>query len=934
MKKALFSLILLSSAFAAQAQQWIDIPQEAKPYTRWWWLGSAVDEKGLDYTLSEYAKAGIGGVEITPIYGVNGNEKNELKYLSPEWMKMLKYTEEKGGKLGVETNMATGTGWPFGGPNVPLSQAACKAIFQEYPLANIGKAKVLDISCTDTKQKQAPTLSRVMLFSPDHVTDDITELARRTKDGKGYELPLKDLRIAAHDKIIVLYVGRTQQMVKRAAPGGEGFVIDHFDKEAVRSYLATFDTAFNSSRTPRPHTFFNDSYEVYGADWTPSLLEEFNKRRGYCLEDVFDLFLMPDAERTDQAKRVLSDYRETMGELLLENFTTQWTEWAHKGGAITRNQAHGSPANLIDLYAEVDIPECEGFGLSDFKIKGLRTDPGFTKPNYSDISMLKYASSGAHIAGKKYTSSETFTWLTEHFRTSLSQCKPDIDLMFVAGVNHVFFHGSCYSPQDAEWPGWRFYASVDMTPNNPQWKDLPAFSQYIQRCQSFLQWGQPDNDFLVYLPFYDMIYEQPNRIALFDIHSMDKRAPKFIKTIQSIIQHGYDVDYISDRYLFNAEPSSNGLKMKNAGNYSAIIIPDVQFMPLESVEQLLKLAQNNAKIIFVSNYPSSMPGFGRVFGMDVEIENTAFKNTLNALKSKAILVKTYEEALQAAGGRRESMRNNEGLSCIRRSNEGGYHYFISNLQGKDVDNFVELGVNFTDAVLYNPMTGEIGKAQVQGKNVRIQLASGESVILRTFNQSSTEKFADYTYYNKRQMDGQNAIALNHWTLTFPQAAPQAITETFTMTQPTSWTSLNNETLKNTMATGRYATTFKLKDITKANKQLLKEYGKDLHYILDLGDVRESARVVLNGQEVATLFAVPFRCDVTKYLKKGTNTLEVFVTNLPANRIAKLDRDGVVWRKFKEINVVDLNYKKNLYDTWTPMPSGLNSEVKLIAVPTK
>jgi hypothetical protein len=256
------------------------------------------------------------------------------------------------------------------------------------------------------------------------------------------------------------------------------------------------------------------------------------------------------------------------------------------------------------------------------------------------------------------------------------------------------------------------------------------------------------------------------------------------------------------------------------------------------------------------------------------------------------------------------------------------------LQGKDVDSFVELGVNFTDVVLYNPMTGEIGKAQVQGKKVRIQLASGESVILRTFNQSSTEKFADYTYYNKIQMDGQNAFALNHWTLTFPQAAPQAITETFTMTQPTSWTSLNNETLNNTMATGRYATTFKLKDITKANKQLLKEYGKDLHYILDLGDVRESARVVLNGQEVATLFAVPFRCDVTKYLKKGTNTLEVFVTNLPANRIAKLDRDGVIWRKFKEINVVDLNYKKTHYNDWKTVPSGLNSPVKLIPAVVK
>ncbi|MBF4212310.1 glycosyl hydrolase family 2, partial [Pseudomonas donghuensis] len=88
-------------------------------------------------------------------------------------------------------------------------------------------------------------------------------------------------------------------------------------------------------------------------------------------------------------------------------------------GALVRNQAHGSPANLLDLYATVDIPEIEGFGLSDFGIKGLRRDPDFTRPNFSDISMLKYASSAAHVMGKPFTSSETFTWLTEHFRTSL-----------------------------------------------------------------------------------------------------------------------------------------------------------------------------------------------------------------------------------------------------------------------------------------------------------------------------------------------------------------------------------------------------------------------------------------------------------------------------------------------------------------------------------
>jgi hypothetical protein len=70
-------------------------------------------------------------------------------------------------------------------------------------------------------------------------------------------------------------------------------------------------------------------------------------------------------------------------------------------------------------------------------------------------------------------------------------------------------------------------------------------------------------------------------------------------------------------------------------------------------------------------------------------------------------------------------------------------------------------------------------------------------------------------------------------------------------------------------------------------------------------------------------------DITDYLIDGTNTVEIEVANLPANRIADLDRRGVEWRKFKEINVVDLNYKRDHYDTWEVVPSGLNSPVKLI-----
>lgn len=842
MKSIFAQILLMLSCGMANAQMWqgpeplhITVTQEAKPYARWWWLGSAVDKEGLTYNLEEMARAGIGGVEITPIYGVKGNDANELSYLSPAWMSALAHTQKEAARLGMEVDMATGTGWPFGGPLVSEKEAATKAIFK-------------------------------------------TEGDKTTVE-----------------------VGKTKQMVKRAAPGGEGLVIDHFNKDAVANYLARFDTAFANQNVAVPKAFFNDSYEVYGADWTPGLLDEFKQRRGYDLTPHLGALAKADSLRTDNDKRIVSDYRETLADLLLENFTTQWTDWAHQHGSITRNQAHGSPANLLDLYAEVDIPECEGFGLSDFGIRGLRTDAGYTKKNDSEISMLKYASSGAHLSGHRYTSSETFTWLTEHFRTSLSQCKPDLDLFFVSGINHVFFHGACYSPKDAEWPGWRFYASVDMSPNNNWWSAMPAFSDYIQRCQSMLQWGEPDNDVLVYLPFYDMIYEQPGTAALFDIHHMAQRAPKFIAAVQSIIGAGYDVDYISDRYLQKDDVTKR---------YSAVIIPDVRFMPAATLEKLVTLAQKGMKVIFVKDYPESVPGYNR------KAEQKLFAKQQKLAKQKCQLVSEYGEGLDASDARMEPMRGH-GLSCIRRKNDTGYHYFVSNLQPKDVDAFVELGVKAPAVVFYNPMNGEITRAKVDEMGrVHLQLRSGESILMRTMNADLADGVEPHKYYNC--MD-YRAGKITGWTLSFKESAPVKIDNTYTMPDaPRSWTELGDSALLTTMATGTYSAKFRLGSIQKGAA-----------FILDLGDVRETAHITINGKDCGTLFAVPYRMDITKYCHEGENTISVDVCNLPANRIAELDRQGIEWRKFKEINVVDLNYKKDHYNNWTPVPSGLCSEVKII-----
>ena len=887
LKRILAISLLATLTVGATAQQWPELRQEAKAGARWWWLGSAVDKDNLRWTMQEYANHGIGALEITPIYGVQGNAANNIPYLRDQWMTMLREVQQNGLQIGIEVDMATGTGWPFGGPWVPLEESASKAVFVNSSFT--GK-RVTDLPLkVAAKDEPYSRLNKVMAYWQGHPYDvtryvsdgqltwspeDMVKAQLKTAEGKTLKKvlkrQLKELE-SAQWQVVALYVRYGVMKVKRAAPGGEGLVIDHFDRQAVKNYLAHIEAAFERTHTPYPHTFFNDSYEVADATWTPTLLDEFEKRRGYRLQDYFLLLQEGDP-------KIVSDYRETLGDLLLENFTNQWTAWAHSHGAITRNQAHGSPANLIDCYAAVDIPEIEGFGLSDLGIKGLRTDPGKTRKNDSDFSMLKYAPSAAHICGKPYTSSETFTWLTEHFRTSLSQLKPDIDLRFCAGVNHMFFHGTCYSPKDDPWPGWKFYASIDMSPTNSIWRDAPYFMQYVERCQSFLQWGQPDNDFLVYLPVRDMWQKNTRKLLMqFSIHAMGSLAPEFIKSILAIDGAGFDSDYISDRLLLTTSYKDGMLQTAAGTHYKALVIPECKMMPDAVRQHIAQLKAQGAHIIYGTR--------------------------------AADLV---------AAAQPEAMKRKCGLKAIRRSNPTGHHYFIANLSPNDISDRLPLAVSFKDAVWFNPLNGDIIPASISGDSIDICLRSGESMILQTFDKSIDRNHASHPIQSI-QTSQANTISLSGpWTLSFIDEAPK-VGKTFPLSHLQTWETLDDDSAKVTMGTGVYTTKFKLskKDDPKGA------------WMIDLGDVRESARVYINGQFIGCAWSVPFVLDCQQALKVGMNELRIEVTNLPANRIADLDRRGIPWRKMEEINVVDINYKKTTYDQWEPVPSGLNSEVRLI-----
>ena len=276
----------------------------------------------------------------------------------------------------------------------------------------------------------------------------------------------------------------------------------------------------------------------------------------------------------------------------------------------------------------------------------------------------------------------------------------------------------------------------------------------------------------------------------------------------------------------------------------------------------------------------------------------------------------------------EEMKTRHGLKMIRRKNPTGYHYFIANLTPNDIDTTVQLAVPSKGATWFNPLNGDITPACLTDKGVALCLRSGESRILQVYQEGQGVQ-GDQT----ASLSPLNA-EFAPWSLSFIEEEPK-VDNTFQLDSLQTWETLDEQT-RVTMGTGVYTTTFHIPHSTfhTPHSTLHTPHStfhtphSTLH--IDLGDVRESARVYINGEFIGCAWSVPYVLDTRNTIKDGKNELRIEVTNLPANRISELDRKGVKWRKMEEINVVDINYKKTTYADWEPVPSGLNGPIRFYA----
>jgi alpha-L-rhamnosidase len=395
------------------------------------------------------------------------------------------------------------------------------------------------------------------------------------------------------------------------------------------------------------------------------------------------------------------------------------------------------------------------------------------------------------------------------------------------------------------------------------------------------------------------------------------------KAAEWLWNRGYQFDYVSDHQLAAARVIQ-GAVVVPGGSYRVVVVPKCQYMPVQTFRKLMALVKAGATVIFQDQLPKSPSGFGELADRQMEFKSLLARADLLTRSAKRpsdrILVGGLEPLLKSAEVPRETLFDRPGLMCVRRQLKDGSFYFIANRGEKPVDGFVPIANRMRSAAIFDPLTGRTGTASTRvngtdGGEVRLQLAPGQSVVLRVF----ANRWVKTPAWSYREAAGAPIALTGTWQVKFLQGGPElpAPFETATLA---SWTQSSDTNAQNFAGTALYALEF----------DAPADGAEDSW--LDLGDVRQSARVRLNGRDLGTLFTPPFRVVADK-LRPKDNVLEVEVTNVSANRIRDLDRRGVVWRNFRDINFVNLNYRPFDASNWPLTDSGLIGPVTLTPVRT-
>ncbi len=861
-------------------------PDDARPMMRWWWFGPAVTKQELQKELETMHSVGIGGVEIQPVYPLMLDDESKgiknLAYLSPEFLDDVRFANETARSLGMRVDLTLGSGWPYGGPQTTLDLAA-------------GRLRVVTVPVTGATLA-APTLTEgetlIAAFVVTGTDKSFDPATAQRIDMDTWAIPAGEGTRTA----LIFIASHTKQMVKRAAFGAEGYVLDHFSRAAIDTHLAGVATPLlDAFGDQPPYAVFSDSLEVYGSDWTANLPAEFLARRGY---DLIPHLPELVAGGTPQAEAVRHDWGRTLSDLIRENYLAPVTSFAAEHHTRFRSQTYGEPAVTLADEVVPNLPEGEG-------------------PQWRSFSFTRWASSANHLYGNNVTSAETWTWLhSPAFRATPLDMKAEADRMFLLGVNQIVGHGYPYSPTAAGEPGWSLYAAAAFNAHNPWFPVMPDVMRYLQRMSWLLRQGKPANDIAILLPEDDaQAAFTPGHVSVTD--EMRKRITP--ELMAAILDAGYNIDYID----------AATIDKLGVIPYPILILPPTDRIPLSTYKKIESYAAASGQVIAIGKTPSLAPGLkeqdasAEIIAISVQLfQKPGHKGAM--LETTGTLAEALHKALPPDV---EATGQIAGLGFIHRKLDGIDLYYVVNSSHLPVKGNIKFRAAHSNLESWNPDDGAVLASVEYDKSagIPLQLAPYESRVY-VLGDSPAQKNVSVLHQEPTLLKD----LCTGWQIRFgDETDPQSVDHL------TSWTEVPGKQFYSGKAV--YMRTFTLQDFPADNARVLLDFGEGvptidnrpphapgIRALLD-PPIREAAIVLINGQRVASLWHPPYRIDITSFLKSGENRIEVSVYNTAINEMAgqpPRDYTALNARYGKRFDMQDMDHLQ-------PVPSGLMGPIRLL-----
>ena len=904
-------------------------PGDTKPMMRWWWFGAAVEKPEILHELQQMKADGIGGAELAFVYPEVLDDPSialkNLPFLSPAMLDAVHYAQSEGRKLGLRIDVTLCSGWPYGGPNTTLEEAAGRLRTAEVAVpsktttvtpptleegesfisASIVAKNLAQCSFeTGTVCGASPTPAPARNAGPPPVTWDAATAQPITLTGSS-------ITIAPSDKprvALFFIASHTKQQVKRAAVGAEGYVLDPFSHQAVATHLQKVGEplvkAFGD--TP-PYAIFSDSLEAYGADWTPTLPAEFQKRRGYDL-----LPHLPElvAGGTPAANKVRHDWGQTLTELVNENYLTQINNWAISHHTKFRSQTYGEPAVTFSSQNLVALAEGEG-------------------PQWRAFSTLRWATSANHVFNHNITSGETFTWLhSPVFRATPLDMKTEADIDFIMGENQIIGHGWPYSPPPGKVPepGWSLYAAAVFNDHNPWHPVMPDVARYIQRISWLLRQGQPANQVAILLPTDDAWASfSPSHVTV--TGAMQRLITP--QLMSAILSAGYNVDFID----------ADAINKVGLGPHQIVILPPTDRIPVATLRKIVSWSGPDRKIIALGHLPTQDPEG------DPSPEITQLSKAIMLVPDTADLAKALEnEGDPDLKLTDTDDHTKEVIGFIRRKLPTADIYFVVNSSNQPVHATAVFDSTHRDGEQWNTDTGD--STPVTASNLALNLSpyesrvfifahySGEDQPPAAIAESSASKpshiadlSADWTVTFTSTKEIETEPTLSDWTAdhaTAQYSGEVVYTRDFTVAQTNSTVYLQVDGGAALPGAPNSPPEHPALGPNGLPDPRITRPGPGMHAFYD-PPIHEAAIVFINGQRAGSLWHPPYRLNVSKLLRPGQNHIEIRVYNTALNAWSALpphDYKPLIEKYGDRFQMQDL-------DKVQPIPSGILGTIHLV-----